>query len=222
MLFSIYVLILVYPNPLFAHKHEFKQFTVHSDQEIPNEIEQVLDLVTYKISQSELYNQDLKFNIFVCNDNWRFKFLTRNPNAAGLVHFVLSRNVFVRSCDIVNDKIIPPDTWKFGTEDRSMNWLLSHELTHSMQSYHDRFMVFKTSVPIIEGYADYIGKFDTFDFLKYQKDFRENHVEMDPANGLYKKYHLFVADFIDNKGYSFLKLVEESPDLNLIEELRKN
>lgn len=212
---AIYVLLLLFPKPLFSHSYEYQNFCVYSDQVIPSEIEQVLDDVTARLSGSELYDPELKFQIFICHSKRRFFFFTRNANAGGLVNFLISPNVFIRACDIVDNEIIPPGSWLMNREDRPLSYFIAHESCHALQRHNFPFLQLTSSSQIIEGYADYIAKGKT-DIIEYRNRYLNNDPKMNPANGLYEKYHLFVACYMEQKNYSFKQLAEENPSIDLL------
>lgn len=219
---SIYLILLIYPSFLFAFNYEFKNFHIYSDRPIPSTIDEVLEKVKTNLSQSELYEKEDKFHIYFCNDEWRFTFFTRNKNAGGVVNFPISPNVFIRASDIENDEIIPPSGWLLSRHDRPLSYFLAHEATHSLERKIDPLLQLKTPSYILEGYSDYIGKGTTFDFEMYRKMYLENDKFMDPKNGLYNRYHLYIAYLMEKKGKSFKDILKSQPDLETtLAELRK-
>ena len=216
----LYFGILLFPQVLFAKKYSYRNFEVYSDKNIPTEIEHVLDDVNKRISKSELYNKDDRFRIFIANDTWRLMLFTRNTNVGGQCDFSLTRSAYIRESDIASNRIVPPKTWRFPLSDRPLSYFIAHELTHVMQSKSDRWLNMKVPTHILEGYADYIGKSTEFDFDEYYSKWETNAAIMNPENGLYNKYHLFVAYLMDKKGMSFKQLVETKPELTRMEEIR--
>lgn len=215
----LYLVLLCYPGPLFSVGYEYHQFEIHSNELIPEEIESVLDDVERRISNSELYSNTQKFSVYLCQSDWMYFLFSRNLNSGGICNFSLSRNVFIRECDIKSNQLIPPENWVFPLDDRPLSYFIAHELTHSMQSNMDRFMNLKVPGYIMEGYADYIAKSTEADMEAYWTKFYAGDPIMDPENGLYNKYHLFISYFIDQKCYTFSKLIEEKPDLDVLEAL---
>ena len=212
----LYIGLLIYPNPLFSNKYTYENFTVYSDRVIPSEIESVLDKTKQLLSKSEIYHPTDQFYIYFCNSSWRFQFFGRNKNAGGVVMGILSGNVFIRIADIKADKIIPPNGWMFNQKERPLSYFLAHELTHSCQAFMDRFMILKVTGYIMEGYADYIGKANSFNYKRYCQEYLDQEAVMDPKNGLYNKYHLYIAYLMDKKEYTFEQIVAEQPELEAI------
>jgi hypothetical protein len=66
---------------------------------------------------------------------------------------------------------------------------------------------------VVEGYAEYVAKSPTRDLLQLKEDFRNQAPSMNPANGLYDKYQLYIAYLMEEKGYRFPQIVQAQPDL---------
>ncbi len=220
-----YLILLNFPNFLFANHHRFKNFDIYSDKKIPIEIEQVLVDVLKRLENSELYESTDKFSIYFCNTKWRLSLLTRNPNVGGIVNQGISNNVFIRESEIEKNKIVCPtkDQEIALIKERPLSYFIAHEITHSLQTKVERFMHITTSKYIVEGYADYIGKSTSFKYDKYLNDFLQNDVTMNPkSSGLYNKYHLFIAYLIEKKGMSFKEIVNLNMKMEEIENELKN
>jgi hypothetical protein len=211
---AVYLLLLIYPNPLFDFKVQYQNFEIFSDHPIPKDISIVIDDAKERLENSELYNSNYKFNLYLCNENWRFIFFSRNGNAGGQVNFLFSPNIFIRENEIMSNQIIPPKTWKNPMEDRPLSYFIAHEATHSLQRENDRFLIFKVPVEIVEGYAEYVGKSKTNNLDVLKEKFLNNSPSMNPKSGLYDKYNLYISYLIDHKGYNFEQIIQEQPDLN--------
>ncbi len=218
-----YLLMLVFPAPLFAYQHSYEQFNVYSDRPIPPAIDDVLKLAHKNISQSEYYDAQQKFKVFISNDKWRFILLTRNPNAGGVVQGIVSSNVHIRESDIQANKIIPPSGWMYDASSRPLSYFLSHELTHAMQAQQDRFMILKVPGYVMEGYADYIGKKDQFDYQLSRQMLIDNHPFMRDDSPLYNRYHLAIAHLIDVQGMSIKEISRNPPNFQaLVTEIKRD
>lgn len=219
-----YLGLLLYPNLLFSYHHTFKNFNIYSDQKIPIEIDRVLTDVLRRLKKSELYENTDTFSIYFCNSRWRLSLLTRNSNVGGFVNQGLSNNVFIRESKIEKNKIVSPTKGQeiALVEERPLSYFIAHEITHSLQTKIDRFMHITTPKYIVEGYADYIGKDSSFDFHKNLNNFNNNHITMNPATGLYNKYHLMIAYLMDIKGLTFQEIVKQKRSLREVENELKN
>jgi hypothetical protein len=210
---GLYLLLLVYPNFLFSHHLEYKNFKVYSDRAIPISLQPLLDTSYENLKQSELFEESDIFYLYFCYETWRFTFFTRNKMAGGVVNFLVSPNIFIRESDIENNEIIPPNGWMLSRHDRPLTYFISHEATHSLERKISPFLPVKVEPYILEGYGDYIAKKTTFDFEHYRNLYLKNDLVMDPKNGLYNKYHLYIAYLMEVKKMSFLEIIQTQPDL---------
>lgn len=212
----------IFPQVLFSNKFHYGRFTVYSDKKIDSGIQKVLNAAILKIKQSELYDSNLHFNIFLCNTKWRFNFFSfGNANAGGITHTRFTGNIFIRKCNISKNSIIPPDSWVFAKAphslaDRPLSYFIAHEMIHRLQFYRFGSLANK-STWIREGYADYIAKGNEFNFAKNLDLSKRNEPEMNPQLGLYKYYHLLVYYLIREKRLSIKQIVETNPSSSEVE-----
>ncbi len=218
-----YAVLLFNPSLLFSHRTEHGQCVVYSDERIDENITFVLDDAIARISRSDFYREDMQFDIFLCNTSWRFFIFSQgNLNAGGVTLYHLTGDVFIRACDIADNAIIPPSGWTFALDDRPLSYFFAHEMAHEMEAQYTGRLAFDTPVWLTEGYADYIGKSDDFDFAAYLKLLRDDSPEMEPSRGLYKVHHLKVAYLIDRKNLTIQELYANPPDEKALDqELRK-
>lgn len=226
---TIYILVLLYPNFLFANKMTYKQFTVFSDRKIDKNIESILEESLLRIIKSELYNSSVHFDIYICNDLLRFAIFTQgNENVGAVTHYFLTGNIFVRPSDIANNKIEPPQEWysakkPFTFSDRPLTYYFAHEMTHKLQvNFTGRIDYFLKPTWLTEGYADYIGKGNDFNFQENLKLWHNNAPELDPTQGLYRLYHLKVSYLLDKQKISIKEIYNNIPaNKELTEDLWK-
>lgn len=213
-----YLALLIYPSILFAHKIVYDNCTIYSDCRIDDNIKFVIDDAIKRVSKSELYDNNIHFNIYICNKLWRLDFFTQGNSYAGAVtHYHLTGNIFFRPCDIPNNKIIPPDSWlttkhPFSFSDRPLSYYFAHEMTHKLEANYTGALNFSQPTWLTEGYADYIGKSGNFDFYENLKLLHDNAPELDPKLGLYRYYHLRVAYLLDKKGLTIKDVYKNTPD----------
>lgn len=213
-----YLALLICPSILFAHKIDYNNCTIYSDNKIDDSIKFVIDDAVKRVSKSDLYDSKIHFNIFICNKLWRFGIFTQGNEYAGAVtHYHLTGNIFFRPSDIPNNKIIPPASWStakhpFGFSDRPLSYYFAHEMTHKLEANYTGAFDFSQPTWLTEGYADYIGKAGNFDFNENLKLLNDKAPELDPKNGLYRYYHLKVAYLLDKKGLTIKEVYNNTPD----------
>lgn len=222
----VYLLILLYPNFLFDYSTTYKQITVYSDRVIDNKINAIIDDALTRISKSELYDSTFHFDIYICNDLWRYWIFTQGKTNAGAVaQYDLTRNIFFRPCNIAENKIIPAKNWYFANneiafEDRPLSYFFAHEITHILQSYYTGRGHWNYPTWLTEGYADYIGKGGNFNYNENLKLWHNNAPELDPTKGLYRLYHLKIAYLLDKQHKSIKDIYKNIPnDKSLTEEI---
>jgi len=224
---AVCLTIFIFPQILFAHKTTHKQFTVYSDRPIDESISRVLDDAIIRLSKSEIYDSEQKFRIFFCNDIWRLMiFSLGNDNVGAIAIADLTKDIFIRPVNIPNNKIVPPESWQFAEipftfNDRPLSYFIAHEATHNMESVHTGKILWRYPRWLIEGYADYIGKGDDFDFDENLRMFKANAPELDPEKGLYRRYHLYVSYLLEKKKKSIKEVFADPPnEEDILEELK--
>lgn len=213
----IYIVILMYPSFIFKFNREYKQCNIYSDRPIDITADKIIDRALQLISKSDLYDSSIHFNIYICNDLNRFFLFTLNRQAGAVTQYNLRRNIFLRSCDIKNNKIIPAASgilasYHYSIADRPLTYYFAHEMTHVLESNYTGRFHFTTPKWLTEGYADYIGKGGNFNFLENLALLRANAPELNPQKGLYKYYHLLVEYLLHYKKITIKQLYENTPD----------
>ena len=213
----LYLGILISPSFLFANKVEYNHCTVFSDDKIDGNIKFIIDDATKRIAKSQIYDSTFHFNLYICNMPWRFMLLNQgNSMAMGTADQHLTRHIYFRKCDIPNNQSIPRQKPKFSLSDRPLSYYFAHEMTHILESLYTGRFRFGTPVWLREGYADYIAKDGNFDFNENLKLLHSNAPELDPKQGLYRYYNLFVAYLIDKKGLNIKLLYGQTPELETL------
>jgi hypothetical protein len=121
----LYVLALVFPEALFRQKLVRGQFTVFAHQPIPADMEKILDDATYRLQQSEIYDPNAGFKIFLTSSPTEFTFFNPLSGDAKGSTYRISDSTFVNQSDIAADTVSSP-----GADDRPLHWVIAHEATH--------------------------------------------------------------------------------------------
>lgn len=167
-LFSLYLGLLFYPGVLFANQIEYKNFTVHSDQDLTNLIEPVLKNVETRLETSAIYDPALKHDIFFGQGNALFTSVQRVRaellyKAIGLPPALtynaslppyLSHIVTFRVPDFHNNALVHPH----GPDRVDMTHTLTHEVVHSLVNAKLGIQRV-TRLPLwkYEGYPEYVA-----------------------------------------------------------------
>jgi hypothetical protein len=153
------VVIVLFPERLFANKIKYKEFTVYSNDKIDDNIKIVLDGAINLVQKSELYDSLYRYNIILCYHSFYNKIDDKLLGTGRTARATLN-NV------IIKVRIEPKNNLAFPTFYKAcevnLTELLAHEMTHCLQA--DRYGIIKFN-PFkhpelwkLEGYPEYISR----------------------------------------------------------------
>ena len=218
---ALYLLLLCFPQAFFHASVGANNLTLYSDQPFSQEAgKHVLDLVAKKLSASPLYLPQQSHMAFICNARWRQRlFFNRNYGVGGVNQYPVTRNVFLRDALIEENCLIGPK----GTRvpgDRTLDYFIAHEITHTLTAQKVGWVnYYKLPQWVREGYADYVGKGNAFNYDEAKRAFLAGTPEMDwQKSGLYSRFHLLVAYLVDKQHWSVQRLLTEPMEQTAVEE----
>lgn len=182
VLVIIYLLTLCFPQPFFKNKVTIGNITVYSDEEIPSEINQIVETAESRVKKSAIYKKDLKPKIFIANNYWRWRYFTNTHYKVGALAYVLVDNIFFRKVDIKNNRLYG-NSGKVASGDRTLDYFMAHEITHLLEFKSRPW--YKYSIKenwLQEGYSEYVGH----DFQSYENSLKY-YLEV-PENSGAKRY----------------------------------
>ncbi len=204
--------LLAHPQPLYAFSFEEGRLSLHSDRpfDVQNaklvlaDVERRLDTAPATIRDGQS-----TFRIFISNDEWRRRLLFLwNYGAGGVNYYPLGTNVFLRAANVDRDRLrrtdgadVPPP--------RTLAYYAAHEIAHSFIGHHTG-AVANWRLPrwIREGLADYVAFAGDVDIEALTAQLRAGDTDLDPqASGLYARYRLLVAYFLQRQGWSVDRLL---------------
>lgn len=203
--------LFAFPEVLFAHHLTYKTYQVWSDRPISPAIRPLLDDVSRRLARSAINEPARDQRIFLCNDGWRLALFSKrfDSHLGGVADNEFSRSVFIRHADIDANVVIRPDGQPAGP-DRPLTYYFAHELTHILEG---DVVGQLTPSWLLEGYADYIGKGGDFDLAENRRLLLAGDPKLDfKRSGLYRRYHLEVAELIDRQHRSIRELLAHPPD----------
>jgi hypothetical protein len=87
-LFAVYVAILLFPSPLFAHQARFGEFRVYSDEPIPEGFDAVIAEAERRVEAMEPAFRRPAPRVYLCNNRERYTFFARltrmNPRSLAI------------------------------------------------------------------------------------------------------------------------------------------
>lgn len=213
---ALVLMVLAFPQPLFAHTVRYGAFQLWSDRPIDPAFATVLDDAERRLRTSDLYEPGAAFRVFICNEPWRMRLYTRNASIGGAADTLFTRNIYLREADIAANRLMPPPPYRelADEEVRPLSYFIAHEATHVMQSrVFGRLMELRYPDWLTEGHADLVAKAGDFDVEENRALLRRGDVRLDYArSGLYRRYHLMVATVLGQPGRTIRTLFARPPE----------
>jgi len=213
---AAYILVLSYPQVLFAHQVSYKNFTVYSREPLDQGIYTMLDKVETRLASSSLNTPDVKPKIFLTNSQHLYSLLSLyiggNSFGKGFAPLPTS-NVFINKADVGRDLVFrdAPEN-----NQRSLSGVVSHEITHLL--IRNKFGYLKnltTPVWKREGYCEYVSGGSTLD---YETDVRLWKAKPQDATGYqYFKYYLMVKYELETEKLTVEELFTRDIDTAALE-----
>jgi hypothetical protein len=190
-----YLLLLSFPQALFAYSTEHGKFRVHSREPLTPEIEKVLDTAEARLQTSPIYDDDVRRDIYLTNGFGMYAFLSHKAykSFANSVPFI--NNVFINKTDVPADRVFVnrPEN-----NSRSLSGVIAHETVHLF--IRKRYgTVSATLMPTWknEGYCEYVAGDSTITIEEGIRRWKES--PSDDTGYRYTKYRLMVKQLLDNE-----------------------
>ena len=213
---AAYMLLLIFPQVLFAQKVNYKNFTVYSREPLDRDVNALLDKVEQRLSTSPLNTPDLRPKIFLTNSHGLYSALSLNigGNSYGKGFPLLpTTNVFINQADVGQDLVFR----KAPTNNqRSLSGVVSHEITHLL--IRNRFgYVRNVTMPAWkkEGYCEYVAGGSALDYETGVRLWKAN-----PQNDTgyqYFKYYMLVKYLLETEKLAVEELFNRDFDRAALE-----
>lgn len=221
VLIFAFIAIISYPQAYyFNDKIEHKNFRVYCDIKIPDQIYPILDEVDRLIRQSECYDPNLKFNVFLRSDVNKYNLLPGQFPGGGFGQTIsLIKNVFIYKSDCVTNT-----SYTHLGHTRTLSNVLAHELMHvlvenkwllkSKSEYLSKDSSLEFGLWKEEGYAEYIAGGSSIS-LDYGLKMLNNEVSIECVPQFeYFKYWLAVRHLILKKHMTFEEILYKKLNLD--------
>jgi hypothetical protein len=211
-----YVLLLSFPQVLFAHEISYKNFTVYSREPLDKKIFAVLDNVEIRLSASSINNQQIKPKIFLVNSHGWYKIMSLyvGGNSFGKGFPMLpTNNIFINRSNLTTYLVFrdaPADNR------RSLSGVIAHETTHLL--IRKRFGYWRNlAMPAWkkEGYSEYVAGGSTLDHETGVKHWKAN--PKDGSGYQYFKYYMLVKHLLEHEKMRVDDLFNRDHDLPALE-----
>jgi hypothetical protein len=193
---------------------------LHSDRPFSEAAaKHVLELAEGKLAASPLYSKGRDYDVFVCNSRWRqMLFFDKDYGVGGVAPYPLSAHVFLRDASIEDNRLISPRGNPVAG-DRTLDYFIAPEITRQLTGRaKGPVRYFRLPQWMREGYADYVGKGDSFNYGGARSAFLAGVPEMDwKKSGLYWRFHLLVSYALEHRGWSVARLLQNPPSQESVE-----
>ena len=205
------VLATIWSWPLFRYHVEVGRLAIWSDRPFdPAKGRAILADVESRLETSPI-DDHRPHAIFVANAGWR-ELLVFNlaHGAAGVNHYPLTNNVFIRRSNIDADTVFG-HSGKPAAPPRTFAYYAAHEIAHSFTAERlGPFHLWNASLPqwVREGYADYVGMGGRVDLDDLFRRYRAGDPALDFAkSGQYARFRLLVAFVLERRHWSVDQLL---------------
>lgn len=221
------ITIIFFPEPLFAYKHEYKQFNVYSSILIENEIDILLENALILAKSSELYDPNYQFDVFLAHQTLfntiDDQFLGHQPTARAT-----DNNIVIKvAIDVKNNLFFPTFYQKC---EGNLTYLLAHEMIHNLQANKYGKLKFNPFNPPeywkLEGYPEYISRQDQlsnehYSFIKeinryvhLENKLKDNWIDVEEQGCKSPKYYykgrLMIEYLMDIKKLSYDQILSDT------------
>jgi len=213
---AAYVLLLSFPQVLFAHEVSYKNFTVYSREPLDQSVYSMLGKVEARLAASPLNNPDVKPKIFLTGSHRFYATLTLyiggDSFGKGLPVLPTS-NVFINDADVGQDLVFRKAPIN---NQRSLSGVVAHEVTHLL--IRKKFGYVKNvTMPAWkkEGYCEYVAGGSTLDYETGVRLWKAN-----PGDGTgyqYFKYYMMVKYLIETEKLTVEELFTRDIDRTALE-----
>jgi len=83
VLAALYLLVLVYPQPLFAHELNHAGIRLHATTPIPDAMRASLERARLRLDRTSLYDPARSTHVFICEPRWLFALFARQNYRVG-------------------------------------------------------------------------------------------------------------------------------------------
>ena len=213
---AAYVLLLCFPQVLFAHQVTYKNFTVYSRQPLDQNVYAMLDKVEARLAASAVNNTQVRPKIFLTNSQQLYSALSLYIGAHSFgkgFGLLPTNNVFINDADVARDLVFRKAP---AFNQRSLSEVVAHEVTHLL--VREKFGYVKnvtTPAWKREGYAEYVSGGTTIDYAT-----GANLWKASPQNDRgyqYFKYYMLVKYLLDHDKLTVDELFTRNIDESALE-----
>jgi len=212
-----YLLVLSFPQVLFAHEISYRNIAVYSRQPLGKEIYAVLDRAEARLAASAIQDEGVRPRVFLTGgfNSYAWWGLAVGRSSFGKSYPLLpTGNIFINKSDPARDAVLRRAT---AHRERSLSGVIAHETTHLL--IRRKFGYWRNlTFPVWkkEGYAEYVAGGST---LPYETGVRMWKAHPSDGTGYqYFKDYMLVRYLLDHDKVSVEDLFNRDVDLRALEQ----
>ena len=211
----LYALVILFPQPIFAHSIQLHGITLHSRAPLPPEAAGLVDRIHERVAQSPLYGDDDTFRIFICDSTRWYAFFSPVNRDSFAISNSVSGNIFIARADLAANR-----AYRFGggENERSFVGVAAHEIGHGLIRNHaGKIAAWRMPTWVKEGYSEYVAGESTLSDEEGIAKLLDG--ETDGSGAIrYFKWRKMVEYQLEIKGTDAGELLARSLDPALVEE----
>ena len=203
-----YLLLLYFPQPLFAYSTKHESFQVYAREPLGPELREVLDRAEARLKRSQIYDGTSTRHVYLTNSFATYALLSHKAYWSFANNIPFVENVIINKSDLASDRVF---TDRETNNTRSLSGVIAHEVTHLF--IQERYGTARSiSIPIWkkEGYCEYIAGDSTITLEEGIRLWRAD--PNDDTGYRFIRYHLMVRHLLENEGMSTDDLFTRSLD----------
>jgi len=192
----LYIVLLYFPQPLFAYSERYESFEIYSDRPIDDDLHKVLDRAEILLKDSPIYDANVERRVFLTGSFAKYGFLANKAYRSFGSTIPFLDNVMINKSDAGIDLVLMPREY---SDRRSLSGVVAHEITHLL--VRRRYgTISSITMPTwkVEGYCEYIARESTIPLDEGMRRWREN--PGDDSGYRYTKYHAMVKYMLERRG----------------------
>ena len=203
-LLLVYLLLLCFPQMVFARSVTYRNFRIYSTAPIDGSIYPVLDKAAQKLAGSEINDPQTLHCIFLCPSHAAFAFFAPMARTAFADNLPFSHNIFVNAADVKADKV----TTGTGQHDRrTLSGVIAHECTHTLLAGRfGQVRMLRTPSWKQEGYCDYVAQAASFNRTEGARLLEQGGSDPSPSFFYFKAFTA-IAYLKDRKHWTVFRVI---------------
>lgn len=211
-----YLLLLNFPQVLFAHEVSYKNFEVYSREPLDRNVYALLDRVDARLAASGVEDAGPRPKIFLTGGHGLYKFLSMYVGGKSFAKgFALmpAENVFVNRADVSRDLVFRDTA---ADDRRELSGVLTHEVAHFLTRRKIGYWK-NARAPSwkLEGYAEYVAGGSLLGREEGARRWKESPA--DDTRYRYFKYYMLVRHLVEVRGLSVEELFGRDIDERRLE-----